>query len=110
TTRNRGRRTTRRKRWLMPSKILAPRNCRLWGRPPQEQRKECTAGRVYLRNCCAFIARFAQTTADFKWWTTTTGRSSFVAIADRIAKRYENSAAIPDFSAIQLIPCTRIES
>jgi len=68
------------------------------------------AGSRCLTNCFAFIARFAQTTANFKWRTTITRRSSFAAIADQTAKRSESSAATLAFLATLLIPCTRIEN
>ena len=98
-TRNRGHAKTLRKRWPTRLRSSSAKKLATLGMSAAQIAGIFIAGRACLRNFFAFIARFAQNTAVFKWRTTITSRSSFEAIANPTAKRYENSAAIPDFSA-----------
>jgi hypothetical protein len=63
---NRGRCKTAPTRWETRSKTAATGNYRLWAGTLHALPEVCMVGRVFLTNCFAFIASFAQNTADFK--------------------------------------------
>src|SRR4030095_7862348 len=62
-TRNPGRGQTVPRHWPTRLKERAQKSCRFWARVPRERRRICIAGRGCSKNCFAFIARLAQTTA-----------------------------------------------